>query len=141
MPNHSLLRVSSLALSAAIWAGCGKKDASQSQSAPVKKEGVSVEALAGQPADATTPATPAAPPPPPPIETAKAPASEAAAAQGPVNPKREAQLEIWLERYKNGDAGERAKVVKEVRAANLTPGERASMENTRSRYGYPAIPR
>jgi|GEM_PF-3882195 len=121
--------------------GCGKKETAPPPT-PAKAEKVNVESMLGQPASAAE-AVPAPPvPEAPPMtgkETTPQPAAEAAN-QGAVHPKREDMIEKWLERYQQGDAAQKAQVVKEVRAANLTAAEKALMENTRGRYGYARIP-
>jgi len=128
----------------AALAGCGKKTAESSASTPSEKpKSVSAEALLNQPSS-DQPAA-AAPPEAPPPPAAEAPKQDTGAPAGPVdftqvNPKREDMMEKWLDLYQRGDANQKAQVIKEVKAAKLTAAERALMENTRSRYGYPKIP-
>jgi hypothetical protein len=113
---------------------CGKKpEASQpAEKAPARK--VSVDSA------------PAEAPPPPPAPVAAPPPTDNATAvavnvdTSQVNPKREDQMEKWLSDYQTGDAAQKARVVKEVKTANLNAAEKALMENTRSRYGYQKIP-
>jgi hypothetical protein len=111
-----------------LVAGCGKKPesaAAPEKAAPAK---VSVEA-------------PAESAPPPPVPVPEAPvATTPVPDTAEVSGKREDMMERWLAEYQTGDAAQKARVIKEMRAAKLSPAEKALMENTRSRYGYQKIP-
>jgi hypothetical protein len=121
-----------------LLVSCGKKEStSQPTSRESNPAAVSIDALAAGQSAPAAPPTEAAPPPP---EVAPAPATEPAADTPQVSGKREDMIEQWLGLYQGGDAAQKARVVKEVRAAKLSAREKALMEDIRSRYGYQKIP-
>lgn len=50
--------------------------------------------------------------------------------------EKRVQISYWLNQHQYGDATQKAKVVSEMNAANLSAAEKKDFEETRQRFGY-----
>ena len=141
------MRIIALIALLAALAGCGKKPADSSGSAPSEKpKAVSAETLLNQPpsdqpaAAAPADAPPAAVPQPPPPDAAPAVSEAAKEEAATVTPKKEDLIQGWLHKYHTADAAGKTQIISEIRAAKLTAAEMAYLEAMRSHYGYQPMP-